>query len=394
MENTSRRAVPTVRLVLLLPAGVAMLAGLDAALTLLGLTAPVPSERLADVHGPLMVLGFVGTLVALERAVALAPATAGERARPWAWAAPALLGAGALLLVAPLPLAAGRACLVAGSAVLVALYRAAWRRRADDAIAVQGLGALAAVGAATLWAAGVPVPHLAPWLVTFLVLTVVGERLELMRIAPVPAAAGRGVVAGACALVAGAALALVWPAVGSAVLGAALVGLVVLLARFDVARRTVRGTGLPRFMAVAMLGSFTWLAVAGGLWMVGGPTTSGPRYDALLHAVFLGFVMSMVMAHAPVILPAVLRRPLPYRPVMYVPLTLLHVTLLLRVLGDARDAAVVVQVAGVGNVVAVLTFVVVAVTSVLLGPPARPGARADRTPARSDAAAGALEVVA
>jgi len=366
-----RSAGPGARIALLLPAGVAMLAGLDAALVLLGLPAPVRTERWADVHGPLMVLGFVGTVVALERAVALAPATAAERARPWAWAAPAGLGLGGLLLVTPAPLVAGRTSLLVGAVVLVALYGAAWRRRADAAIAVQGLGALAAVGAALLWSADVPVPHLVPWLVAFLVLTVVGERLELMRVAPVPPVAERGVLGGACALVAGAALALVWPGPGTAVLGASLLGLVALLARYDVARRTVRGAGLPRYMACAMLAAFAWLAVAGGTWLVAGPATGGPRYDALLHAVFLGFVMSMVMAHAPVILPAVLRRPLPYRPVMYGPLALLHVTLAARVLADARDTAAVVQVAGVGNVVAVLAFVAVAATSVLRGAPAR-----------------------
>ncbi|MGJ3560863.1 hypothetical protein ACR6C2_30315 [Streptomyces sp. INA 01156] len=60
---------------LLLPAGLALLAGLDAALLLLGLPAPVTADRLPEVHGVLMVLGFVGTLIALERAVALG--------RPW-----------------------------------------------------------------------------------------------------------------------------------------------------------------------------------------------------------------------------------------------------------------------------------------------------------------------
>lgn len=379
MQNHPRGAGTPARLVLLLPAGVALLAGLDAALTLLGLPAPVRLDRLPVVHGPLMVLGFVGTLVAIERAVALARAQGGtqpERARPWAWAAPGLLGLGGLLLVSPAPVRAGQACQVAGAAVLVALYGAAWRRRPDAAIAVQGLGAAAAVGAATLWAAGVPVPVLAPWLVAFLVLTIAGERLELMRIVPLPAAAEQGLVGASLALVAGAALALLWPGPGTAVVGAALVGLVAVLLRFDVARRTVRGSGLPRFMAVAMLAAFGWLAVAGAVWLVGGPTTGGVRYDAVLHAVFLGFVMSMVMAHAPVILPAVLRRPLPYRPVMYVPLALLHVTLVLRVLvGDARGVGWAVQAGGVGNIVAVLAFVAVAVTSVLLGVP-RPSSRA------------------
>jgi len=47
--------------------------------------------RLADLHGPLMVLGFMGSLISLERAQAL---------RNWlAYAAPALLGSGALVLI-------------------------------------------------------------------------------------------------------------------------------------------------------------------------------------------------------------------------------------------------------------------------------------------------------
>ena len=62
---------PPWRLALMVSAGVSLLAGLDAALVLIGLPAPVRTERLPEVHGMLLVLGFVGTLVALERAVAL-----------------------------------------------------------------------------------------------------------------------------------------------------------------------------------------------------------------------------------------------------------------------------------------------------------------------------------
>jgi len=94
------------RLPFLLPAGLALLLGVDAGLRLLGVPALPLSQRLPVVHGPLLVLGFVGTLVALERAVALR--------RPAGYAAPALLGAGGLLLVAPLPLRAGQSLSTAG----------------------------------------------------------------------------------------------------------------------------------------------------------------------------------------------------------------------------------------------------------------------------------------
>src|SRR5690625_6474112 len=80
----------------------------------------------------------------------------------------------------------------------------------------------------------------------------------------------------------------------------------------------------------------------------------------------LGFAMSMIMAHAPIILPAVLRRPLPYRGIMWIPLALLDLGLVVRVfLGDlpANDAAW--KTGGVVNVLAVLAFVLVAATSSL-----------------------------
>ncbi|UZN05104.1 hypothetical protein [Cellulomonas sp. S1-8] len=371
MEKTGTR-VPR-HVVLLVPAGLAMLAGLDGALLLLGLPAPVSLDRWSDVHGPLMTLGFVGTLVVLERAVAVR--------RRGALVAPALLGLGGLALLSPLPLAVGQSAFVAGAVGLVGVYLVVWRRQASVAIAVQALGAAHAVAAAVLWLAGTAVPHLVPCLAGFLVLTIAGERLELLRVAGPGERVEDAVWGLACGWAVASALALLWPSVGWHLLGAVLLALVAVLVRHDVARRTVHATGLPRFMACAMLAGYAWLAGAGALWLVAGPVLPGPGYDAALHAVFLGFVLSMVMAHAPVILPAVLRRPLPYRPVMYVPLALLHVTLAVRVLvGDAHGLDVVVRVGGVGNVVALLLFIAVAVTSALLGPVDRPVRRAGPGP--------------
>ncbi|WNB85643.1 hypothetical protein [Cellulomonas sp. ATA003] len=77
-----------------------------------------------------------------------------------------------------------------------------------------------------------------------------------------------------------------------------------------------------------------------------------------MHAVFLGFTLSMIMAHAPVILPAVLGRPLPYRPHFLVAVGLLHASLVLRLLvGDAYEQPWALQVGGSLDVVALLTFV-------------------------------------
>lgn len=353
----------TRRGLLLLPAGLCMLAGLDGALLLLGVPAPVSIDRLPDVHGVLMVLGFVGTLVALERAVALG--------RPLGFAAPVLLGAGGLALLSPAPLAAGQAMLVGGTGALVVLYVPLWRRQRDEAVLVQALGAVLGAGGALLWLAGLDVAVLLPWLAGFLVLTIGGERLELARLAMGPAA-GPVLVLLAAVLSLAVLLSLLVPAVGHPALGVAVLSLGGWLAAHDVARRTVRSPGLPRFLAAGMLGGYAWLAVAGGIWALGGVAYEGARYDAVVHAVFLGFTLSMVMAHAPVILPAVLRRPLPYHPGLWAPLVLLHGSLLLRTwLGDGLGVTGVWQVAGVLNVAALLLFVVVAAWSTLH--PASPG---------------------
>jgi hypothetical protein len=161
-------------------------------------------------------------------------------------------------------------------------------------------------------------------------------------------------------------LTLIWPDVGYPVLGLAMLALVGWLMTHDVARRTIRARGLTRFMAGCLLAAYVWLAVAGGIWVVAGPVTDGPAYDAVFHAVFVGFTMSMIMAHAPVILPAVLRCRLPYHPVMIAPPVLLHVSLLLRLaVGDAGGLDLARQVGGALNVVALPGFAAITVGSAI-----------------------------
>ncbi|MGP7960353.1 hypothetical protein ACTVCO_06025 [Sanguibacter sp. A247] len=370
------------RFPLMLLAGLSLFAGLDAALLLLGLPAPVTTERLPDVHGMLMVLGFVGTLISLERAVALR--------RAWGFASPLLLGLGALALLSPLPLTVGRGLLTAGAAALVALYVPLFRRSRDTAVLCQQLGAVAAMCGALLWWAGAPMPATIPWLTAFTVTTIAGERLELARVAMSGLRPGdrtradTAILTVCLATVLGAGAATAWPEAGHSVLGAALIALCVWLAGNDVARRTVRSTGLPRFTAACLLAAYAWLAVAGFVWLLGGPQTSGPGYDAVLHAVFLGFTMSMIMAHAPVILPAVLRVPLPYHPVMYGPAALMHVTLILRVgLGDGRSLPALVTIGGVGNIIAMLAFVATSVGVGIAGARTARRVRDERAAARA-----------
>ena len=154
---------------------------------------------------------------------------------------------------------------------------------------------------------------------------------------------------------------------GVEIAGAGLLLQALWLARYDVARRTVRMGGVTRYMAAALLAGYVWLGVGGVLWIAGDPTQlAGFAYDASLHAIFLGFVMSMVFAHAPVIVPAVLGVKLPYHRGFYIPLALLHASLALRLLGgDLAGNLTAWQWGGGLNEVAILLFFALVAQSAL-----------------------------
>jgi uncharacterized membrane protein len=350
------------RLMLLVPGAVCLFAGLDAALLLLGLPAPVETARLPVVHGPLLVFGFIGTVIALERAVAVR--------RLWAFASPALLGLGGILLVTPVPIVVGQSLLAAGTAVLLLIYGVIWARQAMFASAVQALGAWLAMASTVLWIGGLPASALVAGMTGFIVLTIAGERIELARLVRMSGRTEVAAIVVSLALAIAVLAAMVWPAVGYRLFGIGLLAFIGWLLRFDVATRLAVGSrGLPRYIAICLLAGYFWLVVAGLIWLFVGETVQGPWYDGAVHAVFLGFTMGMIMAHAPVILPSVLRRPLPYRPMLIWPVLLLNLSLVVRVLvGDTQNLPVWVQVGGVIGVVALLLFVVLAVVSVLLGP--------------------------
>ncbi len=342
------------RLIGLLPAGISLTAGLTGSLMLLGVVDPTPAVQLAGSHGLLMTLGFLGTLVALERAVALA--------RPWGWLAPGAAGLGGLALVVGAPAGVATTLFVVAATVYLAMYLAFLELDGGLHTWVQGAGAMAWVLAAALLAAGRPVADAVPSLAAFLVLTVAGERLELARLAHLTTIRRTMFLVAAGLFGSGVVVAAWLPDAGLRLGGLGLIALAAWLARFDIARRTVRLPGVTRFIALCLLAGYVWLAVGGAAWLAWGASAPALGRDAMLHALFLGFVISMVYGHAPVILPAVLRIPLPYRPWFYGHLALLHGGLVVRViLGDVLGIDGAWQLGGVLTVTSMLVFAIVSI---------------------------------
>jgi hypothetical protein len=359
----SGRTLPTIprtRLPLLIAALVCLLAGLWGGLILLGLPVPTVLATTAEEHGVLMALGFLGTVVSLERAVALG--------RPWAFAALALAGAGGVAVLVSQPPMVGRLLLCAASIVLVVVYVVVHRIQPALHLRVMAAGAVCWYVATLLWLMGWPLPRLVPWIAGFLVLTIIGERLELARVAFLTRSSVRQFLAGA--VIFGVGLILTTTATtgstGVRLAGAGMIALAAWGSVHDVARRTVKIPGVTRFMAVCLLAGYVWLFVGGAVWLLAGNLGARvPIYDAALHAVFLGFVMSMIFGHAPVIVPAVLQVRLPFRSWFYGHVGLLHASLLARViLGDWLGSVLWWRVGGVGTELAVLGFLAASVIAV------------------------------
>ena len=337
---------PPYRLALIALAAGSLLTGLWTGLVRLGWV--LPGAELAPSHGPLLVAGVLGLVIALERAVALD--------RPWAYAAPALAGLGSLGLILGLPTDTVAGLFAASSILVITIFARLYRRRPEWATAVMATGALAWLASNLLWLAGRATIELVPWWAAFLVLTIVGERLELAQVL-LPAPVRLALLGAAGVMAAGVVLSAVSLMPGIQVAGVGLLLLAIWLMRYDVARRTVRRPGLPRFGAVCLLLGYVWLGVAGLFWLLGPAGFPGAFwYDAMLHSLFLGFVFSMIFGHAPTIIPAVTGIAVPYTRLFYLHVALLHGSLLFRIVGDATTSVELRAWGGLANVVAILLF--------------------------------------
>jgi len=254
---------------------------------------------------------------------------------------------------------------LAGLVLLVASLDVLRRQPALFTFTMAAAAACWPLGTA-LWAAGAAVHEVAGWWMAFLVLTIAGERLELSRFMP-PSQAAKLAFGAVLALMLFVLAAGDGPWAGSA-FGAGLVLLAAWLLRHDIARRTVRKGGLTRFIAICLLAGYAWLALGGAIVAAAGGLSPGsPAYGAAIHALALGFVFSMVLGHAPIIFPAVLRVAVPYRRWFYLPLALLHLSLLLRLAGDASGAFALSRTGGLLNALALAAFVVGTAAAVAAG---------------------------
>jgi hypothetical protein len=342
-----------VRLALLAFAAVSLILGLWAGLIRIGWALPAGGPDLALAHGPLMVTSVLGVVIGLERAVALG--------RSWAYGAPMAAGLAGLALVLGLSQAVVVVLYGASSLLLVAIFACLFRRRPEWATGLLAVGALLWLVSNGLWLSGRALVELVPWWAAFMVLTIAGERLELAQVL-LPARVRLGLIGASALIVAGLAVSSIQLVPGMQIVGLGFVGLAAWLVRYDVARRTVRRGGLARFSAICLLAGYVWLGVGGLFWLLGPAGFPGVFwYDAMVHALFIGFVFSMIFGHAPTIIPAVTGIAVPFERAFYLHVGLLHGSLVLRMVGDVESWPDGRAWGGLLNAVAILLFAVLTV---------------------------------
>jgi hypothetical protein len=301
-------------------------------------------------HGAVMMAGFFGTLIALERAVAL---------RRGLWV-PAAAGVGGVLVWALGWWRVGEALWLASALGLFGLYVwAAWRRAFSLPLAVEASGALALLAGTLGYAvASLELARLG-WS-AFLVFTIAGERRELTRLVRLPRWSSSAFVAIWAAL--GLSIALAAADLLPAALGlwwSALAALAAWLLRFDVATRQWRARGWSGHTAICLSVGYGWLGLAAAFAFAGHPVA--------WHLVWLGFVMAMVFGHAPIMMPALAGwRPEPTRWAL-LPLGVLGASLALRAAATSAGWPAGLAAAGAGHALAFVLFGAIMVRAVRRG---------------------------
>lgn len=294
-----------------------LIIGMFSGLGRFGVMMPVPEAYVH--HGAIMVGGFLGSLIALEKVIPL---------RKKIFYLGPLLSASSVFVFIFGSFQWAVGMLIVASVLFNVVYATYLRKQNTLYLWLALTGALCWLVGNALLLSERFYPIVFPWWMGFLLLTIVSERLELSKFLPVSQHQKNSLLGMLGLFLVG--LILPFHGIGTYVSGLSLVLISIWLMRYDVIRVTLKKEGLVRFTAIALLCGYSALMLEGLFLIALNDTTLG--YDIVVHTFFLGFVFSMIFAHGPIILPGVLGLTVkPYHPVLYVPLVSLLLSLLVRI---------------------------------------------------------------
>lgn len=271
-------------------------------------------------HGVLMVGGFLGTLITLERAMVM-------KNRLWLFVA-FLSGASIPVLLLPGWSTFGQFLLLGASIGLVIIMYLQSIRHPQPYQYIMSIGAISwFLGNFTMIYTGF-IPAAVPWWMGFLLFTIVGERLELSKFLPTPAFAKKILYA-----LLGLNFIGMWipfHGIGNWLMGGTVIFIAFWLLHFDMAKVASKKERQFKYIGIGLRVGYLWLVVNGLVlcFMEMHPLF----YDLYLHTFFLGFTFSMIWAHAPVIFPMIMNiKEKPYHPILWAAWLIFQSTLIGRI---------------------------------------------------------------
>jgi len=334
--------------VFLVAAGVSLLLGLYTGLIRQGLSMPMVFEIGPLAHGPLMINGFLATLISLERSAALE--------KLWTYIAPFSFFLSTILLLTGYVYVGGFFLLL-GSIFLFIIMGYLCYIQSVLHHYIMAAGALTLLAGNVLYILNYPVFELIGWWIAFPLLTIFGERLELNRIMRPPKNAQKLFAVFIALWIVSLTFIHISRDHGWQLNSLFLILIAGWLIHYDVARMTIKSEKWTRYSAWGLLSGYAWLIIAGIIGFIYGLPKAGFIYDATVHIFFVGFVFSMIFAHAAIILPALTGKIVPWHRYFYLPLIMLHGFLLIRVLGDLINLPWLYLSGSYGNVAAILLFI-------------------------------------
>ncbi len=306
----------------------------------------IPMGQVAGQHGAVMVGSFLGTLICLERIVALK--------KRWMYVIPIISGMSLVFFYLGLP-DVGMGLLTVASFGLIYIYSDLIQRFGEYYFYVMMVGAVG-------WAVGNIImivspfyPQAAPWWIVFILFTVFGERLELSKFLPQTKAKRITMILVISIVMVG--VVLPYHTVGKFISGIGMIFMALWLFRYDIARKSIRSKGMHRYTGSLLLVGYFWMIVCGVLMVF--DHISIFTYDAMLHAFFLGFTFSMIFAHAPIIFPGVAGLVIrPFHWTLFIWAILLQISLAIRIVGDVLIHPQCRAIGGMLNAIVILLFFV------------------------------------
>lgn len=331
--------------------------GLAGGLARIGMRVPSSFYAVAGRHGPIMVDGFLGTVITLERAVSF-----DERRY---MVVPFITVLGGIALLGNYIIISQSLWLMSGVGLLW-MYGVILRQQPALHTIVMGTGALLWASSHILWMLRLPFGYVASYWIGFLVLTVFGERIELSRIHISGNRAWKAARLTSALFLSGLFILLINFKAGMILTALGLLALSIWLILHDISRRTIHMAGLPRFISICLLTGYIWMIIGSGFMILYSFDPFHLVYDAMLHSIFLGFIFSMIFGHAPIILSSLSGIEIRFSPGFYIYLILLHLSLVLRVVSDIMQWPVCRVYGGLFGVVAILIFIGYMVSRVIM----------------------------